>query len=250
MRSAAASTTQRDRPEIGFDRVLKLAWVDRALALLAQGSPPTEVRELLRDVIAAEVSGADAAQKTVCVLSGLWLTPPGDLVGLRDRAVELRRWGTTDTPLVFHWGMALAGYPLFRKVAEAAGRLLRLQGLCSASQVQRRLQEQLGERQIVSRATRHVLRTLVAWGALNDTHERGLYEPAGARSVDDSSLAAWLIEAALRAETSGRARFSGLIRSPALFPFDVSNTRVADLAASDSLEVHREGLREEVVAIA
>jgi len=201
-------------------------------------------------MVAAEVSGIDAARKTVNVLSGLWLTPPGDLVELRDRAVELRRWGTTDTPLVFHWGMALAGYPLFRKVAEAAGRLLRLQGLCSASQVQRRLQEQLGERQIVSRATRHVLRTLVAWGALNDTHERGLYEPAGARSVDDSSLAAWLIEAALRAETSGRARFSGLIRSPALFPFDVSNTRVADLAASDSLEVHREGLREEVVAIA
>jgi hypothetical protein len=145
--------------------------------------------------------------------------------------------------------MCLAVFPFFHKVAEASGRLLRLQGTCSASQVQRRMQEQLGERQIVSRATRHVLRTFVAWGVLTDTDEKGVYGSSGARLVDDPLQAAWLIEAALRAAGTGRARLAGIVRSPALFPFDVSNIRAADLAASDSLEVRHEGLREEVVTV-
>ena len=48
--------------------------------------------------------------------------------------------------MLVHWCMCMAVYPFFSKVAEATGRLLRLQGTVAAAQVQLRVREQLGER--------------------------------------------------------------------------------------------------------
>jgi len=47
-----------------------------------------------------------------------------------------------------------------------------------AAQAQRRIKEQLGEREAVSRAARRVLRCFVDWGVLQDTSEKGVYQSA------------------------------------------------------------------------
>ena len=58
--------------------------------------------------------------------------------------------------MLVHWCMCMAAYPFFGTVADATGRLLRLQGTAAAAQIQRRLRERLGERETVARAARRV----------------------------------------------------------------------------------------------
>ena len=77
--------------------------------------------------------------------------------------------------MLVHWCMCMAVYPFFGTVAEATGRLLHLQGTAAAAQVQRRVREQLGERETVSRAARRILRALVDWGVLVETVNKGIY---------------------------------------------------------------------------
>src|SRR5437588_10160694 len=82
------------------------------------------------------------------------------------------------------------------------GRLLRLQGTGAASQVQRRMREQFGERSTVERATRRILRCLIDWGVLKETKEKGIYQATPTLFVNDAKLAQWIIEASLIASGS------------------------------------------------
>ena len=71
--------------------------------------------------------------------------------------------------------MCIAVYPFFGTVADAVGRLLRLQGTAGAAQVQRRLRERFGERETVTHAARRILRAYIDWGILEETDQKGLY---------------------------------------------------------------------------
>ena len=72
-----------------------------------------------------------------------------------------------DTPIAaLTWGMALATYPFFGKVAEIVGRLTALQGDCASAEVHRRMAEIFGEREGTRRMTNMVLQSQVNWGAI------------------------------------------------------------------------------------
>lgn len=45
----------------------------------------------------------------------------------------------------------------------------------AAAHVQRRVHEQYGERETVSRAARRVLRSFLDWGVLQETESKGIY---------------------------------------------------------------------------
>jgi hypothetical protein len=145
--------------------------------------------------------------------------------------------------------MTIAVYPFVGVVAEAVGRLLRLQGTCAAAHVQRRVREQLGERETVARAARRVLRCFVDWDVLQETKEKGVYQSAPARPVTDRKLAAWLIEAVLLASNSSAASLKALPQSPMLFPFIMSRLNSAELEGRNRLEWFRQGLDEEMVML-
>ena len=101
--------------------------------------------------------------------------------------------------MLVHWCMCMTVYPFFGTVADAVGRLLRLQGTAGAAQVQRRLRERFGERETVARAARRILRAYIDWGVLVEAGEKGLYRSAAKRVVDDAPLAVWTIMAVLLA---------------------------------------------------
>jgi hypothetical protein len=145
--------------------------------------------------------------------------------------------------------MIIAVYPFVGVVAEAVGRLMRLQGSCAAVQVQRRLREQLGERETVARAARRILRCFIDWGVLQEAKEKGVYQSAPAQPVTDRKLAAWLIEGILRASESPAVPLKAIAQSPALFPFAVGPLSIGHLEGHDRLEWLRQGLDEEMVML-
>ena len=126
---------------------------------------------------------------------------------------------------------------------------MRLQGTCAAAQIQRRIREQLGERETVTRAARRILRCFVDWGVLQETQEKGVYQASPARPVQDKQLAVWLIEATLLAQGTDTSVLQTLLQTPTLFPFCIPQLYAADLEGQGRVEIFRQGLDEDMVTL-
>ena len=241
---------------IGFDRKIRVGWLDATVRLAAAGLTAADVRDRLDDVLDGEVSGEgphSARGKTKTVLLRIWVTVPEAAAPLRDEALDLVGRGYTPDLRPLHWGMCLATYPFFRDVAATTGRLLALQGTVALSMVDRRIAERYGARTTVLRATQRVVRSMVEWGALDETDKRGVFragrsiEVAGA-VPSRSRVAGWLIEAALLASGRQSMRLESLVRHPMLFPFRCPAT-AQDAMPRVRLDLFREGAGQDVVGL-
>jgi hypothetical protein len=239
---------------IGFSQRIQLDWLERTASLVLAGYTREEIQAALQELLRNQLSVGGTAQrgnreKAISILQKIWITVPKELESFRDEGLRhLSRLPLADH-LPVHWGMTIAVYSFVGVVAEAVGRLLRLQGSCAAVQVQRRVREQLGERETVARAARRILRCFIDWGVLQEAKEKGVYHAGPIRSVGQKKLAAWLIEAMLRASGSTAMSLKAAVQSPALFPFVVGPLSVGDLEGHDRLEWFRQGLDEEMVML-
>lgn len=239
---------------IGYNRTVKLRWLDETLDLFVAGMPDADIYEALSERLKDELSVGSTAQrgsreKTITLLMKTWVRVPPPVQELRKAGIHLLQGVRRADRLPLHWGMTMAVYPFWRVVADVTGRLFRLQGTAAPMQVQRRVKELLGEREAVARSARYVLRAFADWGVIVDASKQGEYSPADPCQIADPELAAWLLEAAVVSTPEGVADFRSLVNSPCLFPFQISRLVPEQLAASSRLEVIRHGLEETFVRI-
>ena len=187
--------------------------------LLLAGKDRSAVNDALQELLIDKVSVGGNAQrgnreKIVTILLKAWLTVPTELETLRVEGLDLFKRSPQHDHLAIHWGMVIAAYPFWSGVAVQVGRLLRLQGSAAAAQVQRRVREQYGERETVSRATRRVLRSYLDWGVLQESGATGIYTAGTTLAIDNSRLIAWLAEPSVKMKN---CLFMGMLRS-ALLP--------------------------------
>src|SRR5438132_6125437 len=140
----------RKKVEIAFRRKVRSVWLDQGLALAAQEVPWDEAKPNLAAEISAENPGAETIRKVLEHVRRIWFEPPADSVSLRSAGLNFFRSADSSAcRLLLNWGMAIAAYPFVGSVAEALGRLLRLQHQANRADVQRRLREQYGDRDFV-----------------------------------------------------------------------------------------------------
>ncbi|MCL6590799.1 MAG: hypothetical protein K6U80_12690 [Firmicutes bacterium] len=229
---------------VGYNRTVKLEWLDFTAEQLLAGKPEAEIYNALNDSLQDRISpGSDAKrssrEKTITLLLKTWVRVPGHLKEFRDSGLEFLKKRSCELRVPVHWGATIAAYPFWKIVAETAGRLLLLQGQFTMAQVQRRLRETLGERETVSRSTRYVLRSFVNWGVLIENGTVGVYFPGAKHRIDDPNLIIWLIEAMLYATENGMKPLDSLLNSPALFPFDLKIISPGIFSTSAKIEVSR-----------
>ena len=245
----------RRTQQIGFSQRVRLEWLEHTANLVLAGNDAAVVNDSLQELLKDRVSVGGQAErgnreKIITILMKVWLNVPAELEPLRDTGLELIRRLPPADHLPVHWGMVMAVYPFWAAVATQAGRLVRLQGTAAAAQVQRRVREQYGERETVSRAARRILRTFIDWEVLRETDSKGVYAAGAVTLIDDPELIVWLVEAALYARGGNPAPLKDLTDGPSLFPFRLKSTRAANLvAASKTLEVLRHGMDEELVML-
>ena len=238
--------------QIGFSQRIHLDWLEYTANLVLAGNPREEIVAALGERLKEKLSvGNQPARgnrdKAITILTKVWVTVPRELQSLRDEGLgHLQCRGPSDRMLV-HWCMCMAVYPFFGTVADAVGRLLRLQGTAGAAQVQRRLRERFGERETVARAARRILRAYIDWEVLAETGEKGLYRGVAKRTIDDPLLAVWAIRATLFTSGDSPRSASALLRGPHLFPFDVVLPSMREIEDSDILEISRHGLDHKVL---
>lgn len=240
--------------QIGFNRYLKLEWLDFAAGQMLVGRPIEQIKVSLDDLLKDQLSiGSDAVRgsrgKTVSMLMSIWVSVPKPLVSLRDSALEQMRWLPSAEHLPFHWGMAMAAYPFFGVAAESAGRSLRLQGSVSVNLLKSRMRELYGQRENVLRSTRYVLQCLYGWGVLKETSRRsGIYEISTTHLVQNGAVAVWLFMAILVSSNTKMAPLKSLVQSPRIFPFKIE-TDPHVIGDGGQLEYFRQGLDEEMVML-
>ena len=229
-------------PQIGFDRFIHLDWVNAALKVRAgQGS----LEDLGAMLVATGLSLA-ARKKIRTVLNRLWLEPRPELADFAQRGVEIYKANADPLVAALSWGMAIAMYPFFGKVAELVGRLSALQGDCAASEVHRRMSETYGEREGTYRMTNMVLQSQAGWGAI-ERAEKGkrLVRLSPIRLADDKTIA-WLIEGALR--YTGRAVSVPTLQSMSvIYPFALDRPLTYLMSTSPCLELRSEGPSNQLV---
>jgi hypothetical protein len=189
-------------------------------------------------------------EKIITILMKVWLNVPAQLEAFRNDGLEMLKRLPRMEHIAIHWGMAMAIYPFWAAVAGHVGRLLKLQGTAAAVHVQRRIREQYGERETVSRAARRVIRSYHDWGVLDETNAKGVYKRGLTIPLHDPKLIAWLIEASLHTRSNGSAGIRDLTESPSFFPFRfLLLPSTAWISASPRLELLNHGLDENLVML-
>lgn len=231
-------------PKIGFDRFVPLEWVAAALRVRADLGTLDDLNAVLD---AAEL-GVAARKKCRTVLNRLWLEPRPELADFAERGVAIFKADPSVPIASLTWGMAIATYPFFGKVAELVGRISALQGDCASAEVHRRMSEIYGEREGTYRMTNMVLQSQASWGAIERVEKGKRLVRLKPIVVSNEQAVAWLIEAMLR--YVGKAVPVPALPSQAvLYPFVLDQPLGYLASKSPNLVVHSQGPSGQVVAL-
>lgn len=231
-------------PQIGFDRLVQLDWAAMAIKVRAGQLSLDALDELL----AGAGVGKEAAAKTRTKLNALFLQPQPSLVDFAARGIQLAKNGESATVAAVSWGMAIASYPFFGKVAEFTGRLTSIQGDCSSMEIHRRMSEVFGDREVVKRATQAVLQTQAHWGAIARVEAGKRLVRLVPMALSNEQLVAWLVEAAVR--YTGKALAVSIVKSHAvLYPFQLGQSLSYVISNSPGLDLRSEGSGDQLVAL-
>jgi hypothetical protein len=236
---------------IGFDRDIKLEWLDAVATQVAAGRSTQEVRKVIHKMLGGVLSSGKpgaAMTKTTTVLLHVWSQVPENATGLRDRIATVVPELSPQERLAAHWSMCISTYPFFLDVAANIGRLIGLQGEVSIASLRRRLAERWGDRSLMPQATRKVVRSMVAWGVLQDL-KPGLYVGRDRPFHVGVRAGTFFAEALLVGTGQKAMAVLDIERHPALFPFG-TGVSVSILRAAKQFSVHRQGVDMEIVELA
>ena len=190
----------------------------------------------------------EAKKKTRTVLNRLWLEPRAELLDYADRGVAIHKTQPDIPVAALCWGMSVATYPFFGKVAELVGRLSAIQGDCAAAEVHRRMSETYGEREGTRRMTNMVIQSQASWGAVERVEKGKRVIRLPQMSIDNDELTTWLIEAAVL--YAGKPLSVPSLQSlPVLFPFTLTRRLAYVVSNSANLILRSEGPINQFVAL-
>jgi len=240
----------RRKVEIVFRRKVRAIWLEQGMALAAKGESWPAAKVALSSQIAAENSGAVTVSKVLEHIRRVWFEPPEDSQALRSDAFRiLQADDSQNTRLLLNWGMTIAAYPFVGGTGEALGRLLKLQNEAHRTDVQRRMREQYGDRDFVSRISRYTISSFLDWDIIKESKPKGVYLLGKQARPRNGIQLAWLTEAILISTGESQMSFSKLAHHPILFPIAVESFNASLLLSNPRLHVTRQGLNEDVVSL-
>jgi hypothetical protein len=245
--------------KIAFKQIVRLEWMDRTLSLVLAGYPESEIREQLDRYLSTQrQSGGEGAARNRATygmslsLLSCWFRKEPELEDFRNALLEHANRMEQKDWLPLHWAMLAACYPYFAWVSEHVGRLFSLQDSITSGQVYERMKQSFGDKEMVARNTRYVVRTLVSWGLLEEEKgKKGQYRTPSAYQIEDSRVTELLLEGLLLAIPDERCELNTLLRHRALYGFSIDYVSPQELArmSKNRISLSQVGLTIGMVAI-
>jgi len=240
----------RKKIDIGFNRKVQASWLTETLRMTVAGIASDEIETSLKEKIALENQGKETVRKVFIYLNRVWIQPPDYCTDLRNEALKMfRHRPDADSAFLLNWGMCMAAYPFIAHVAEATGRLLRLQGEAQAAQVNVRIREQFGDRHFVYRSVRYNLSTFLESGALLEGKKPGIYLRGRVIKPRNAKEIAWIVEALLHSQYGANLSLPQIAVNGALFPFDLTDLSLTALKGNPRLDLFRHGMLETLIGL-
>jgi hypothetical protein len=199
-----------------FDRSVQLEWLNESLRLRgdAGGAARAALDMWMRDRIQSDIG----REKTVRILSRIWLEPHADVA-------HLVAWGAEQTsaigdPRPLHIGAMIMTHPFFGDACAAVGRQLALGPVVHTNETTRRLRRRWGDREVVHVGVKSVVRTRRSLGFLEGEPGRTA-STAAERLEAPGILTQWLAHALVIARGSSEIDAQGLRGSPEIFMLDL-----------------------------
>ena len=231
---------------VGFDRKVKLEWLDAFADRVAQDHDPATLRSYLHEILETDHPAETARGKTVTVLMRIWAHVPEEHHHIREQAFDLLKSINSKDRIWHNWGMCLMAYPQFNDMASSIGRVLKLQDDVTWGQLQRRLVDGWGERTTVKKAVPRLVGSMADWHVLDESNARGHFVSAQQRSTRSKRLQIWLLKAVHIGQGKELVEVNELMTLPCLFPFKITVGK-ADLRTSKDFDLHRQGLDMDMV---
>jgi hypothetical protein len=230
---------------IGFDRFLALEWANYAFELYLTENEESKNYDSLKSYLKQEIKGKDSSRKTANQLKRLWLSEKDKNEPLRKRAREIIKINPNLDRTIFHLGMAINAYPIFKLTCRKTGELGEIHPSMSTKVIIDRVNETYLNPTSIPRIVTRVIQTLEDWGflqninGLNNIHEI---------LVDNPMLGSWLIQALMLSRNLVEISLREIEQAP-----EKMGIRFVDIRKSvnndSSLSIRRTLTGEEVVLI-
>ncbi len=226
---------------IGFNRNVKLDWLDAIASFVSETEDQLEIRDRLESIM-FDVEGAETKRKNIDILVNIWLKSKEISPVLYSEAKELYNGIINPSDrLWLHYGLTLIYYPYFREIAMLVGQICRYEDQFNKTMVKEKLIGSRGELGSLERSLRYVLSSMKDWGVLSEGKNQSLYI-ANRKNfrTDYENLESWLLACSLHAHQASQLPFEDLLRLPELFPFSFS-INVDLLRNNQKFYIHRQG---------
>mgnify|MGYP000956167401 FL=1 len=225
---------------IGFDRSIRLDWLDAAAGASRETEDIEQIRNYLHAYLAENYPNYTARRKTITVLTRVWSRIPESDRPHRVRAFALLPGLNQADRIWLHWGMCILAYPFFRDVVRTVGYSLRYYGSFSKQEIIQRMSETWGERATIPRAVQRVVESLNDWGVIAGCEQKGRYRCAVPLSTSNKDVEIWLLKVALCANPHDSFPVDQVHTLPEVFPFSCSLS-IPDILGSRAFEVSQMG---------
>lgn len=226
-----------------LDRDLTSGWLDAALRIARLRLPMAQARPLLREALAEADLGEAALKKTVTALTRIWLTPVEQQTRAAMWAVAHADRSTDWRPL--HLGAMLANEPFVRSLLTACGREQKARGTIDTVALRSRMRDTHGPRRSIDVATQRCVKTLRNLGVL-DGDPQSSVSTAGAVSITNPELAAWLVHCLLLGRGAESIAIEDLGHAPEFFGLKLPAVLPRSAAG---VSKHTEGVGRTVLAL-
>jgi len=184
--------------DIGFNRNIKLDWLNATASFCAETNNPAEIREKLEAVLAQDRSGAEAIRKSIDILINIWYKNKEQYPNLVEFAVK--HFQDTYHPLDrlwLHFGLTSLYFSFFRETASVIGKLSKRGSLITNKEVIKQLISERGHLGSLERSAQRIVSSLRDWELLVDSDQSFVYK-ARYRELETESLEleAWLLQCA------------------------------------------------------
>jgi hypothetical protein len=208
---------------IGFNRTVRLTWLNAAADLRSQSDDPATLRQGLEEVLLPEMSGVEARRKTIDQMVNIWMKSAEVSPSLYGRAIELLPEVSEPHRIWLHYGLALLYYPYFRQCTALIGQLARVRDTFTRQMVKDRLAAgNLGQLGSIGRTSDHLMASLLDWGVLVQQARNEYRAEVSKLAIDHVGVQGWLLACALFSNPAHELPFADLLNLPELFPFRIA----------------------------